>query len=441
MTESHCPNNLLRKVFTYFEEQIIPSWNNSIKALKSTEHVLKQALHLGLVDHCIESLVSKAINEPRLLGEPIKILTSDDPENESISKPKFRRKLFDLDWKSEDLTTLSLRLYVHTIRGMIHRQVPQEYIAANLCQYAKKWLFCDENKIGETLPIYKRDSQREIIEALEKLLPHEKGLLPCTFLFQMLRFSMSLGAKTECKNGLEIRIGNQLDQASVHDLLIPSQGYTKDEQYDTECVRRILTNFYNYDNLDASGLNSVSELIDEFLAEISSDIDLKPTTFLTFADMSLAISRGTQRTSDGIYRAVNIYLDKHRHLTESESEELCGVLDINKLSNEASEHAAQNERLPLRVVVQVLFLSQLKLRDTIVKEVKDCDDEEVKEEMEKMGSKVLELEKECCVMKRQILGGKEKVGIWKEMKRKLGCGTSVNNDHNCHVKKKKVHPR
>ncbi|KAL0425502.1 UNVERIFIED_CONTAM: BTB/POZ domain-containing protein [Sesamum radiatum] len=174
--------------------------------------------------------------------------------------------------------------------------------------------------------------------------------------------------------------------------------------------------------------------------------------------MSVAASTGTQRPSDGLYRAIDIYLDKHRHLTESERDDLCRVLDCNKLSDEACEHAARNERLPVRVVVQVLFISQLKLREAIPKEVQGPEsrllkleeeeedrknEEEVRAEIEKMGSKVSELERECHVMRREIERGsvrRQKTSMWKEMKRKLGCMTSMH-DCNCHVKKKKVHPR
>ncbi|MFS7920038.1 putative NPH3 domain-containing protein [Helianthus anomalus] len=35
--------------------------------------------------------------------------------------------------------------------------------------------------------------------------------------------------------------------------------------------------------------------------------------------------------------------------------ELCRLMDCKKLSLEACTHAAQNERLPLRIIVQVLF--------------------------------------------------------------------------------------
>ena len=55
----------------------------------------------------------------------------------------------------------------------------------------------------------------------------------------------------------------------------------------------------------------------------------------------------------------------HPTLTEHERKRLCRVMDCQKLSFDACMHTAQNERLPLRVVVQVLFFEQLRLRTTV----------------------------------------------------------------------------
>ncbi|PWA91576.1 phototropic-responsive NPH3 family protein [Artemisia annua] len=484
MTDNHSPNNLLSQAIYFFEHKVVTGWNESVRCLKAIENqiVLQQASKLGLLESCMDSIINKALDIPLLLGEPIKnpVLYDDDSSdvdegcNGNGYKPNARRQLFVLDWKSEDLslTILSLQFYEPIIRGMIQCKMGSTYIASNLYQYFKSWVFIDPKETdGDTSSSegVSSNSKKLAIEAIEKLLPHERGVLPCALLSEMLQYATVLEANANCRDGFEVRIGRQLDLATVNDLLIPTQGYSKEEKYDTECVRRILKHFYNnFTGQDQSGLDIVAELLEDFLGEVANDIDLKKDSFISLAEMAIAASEGTQRTSDGIYRAIDIYLSKHRYLTESEREEICAVLDCNKMSVEACEHAAQNERLPVRVTVQVLFVGQLHLRETITKEVAPLsedgpkkpklksksksvandEEEKVKGELKKMSSKVMELEKECLVMRKEIQRGylrktrteKEKSNVWREMKRKLGCISSLNNG-NCHVKKKKVHPR
>ncbi|CAH8263181.1 unnamed protein product [Arabidopsis lyrata] len=51
---------------------------------------------------------------------------------------------------------------------------------------------------------------------------------------------------------------------------------------------------------------------------------------------------------------------EHSGISKSEMKRVCGLMDCRKLSAEACEHAVQNERLPMRVIVQVLFFEQLR---------------------------------------------------------------------------------
>ena len=44
---------------------------------------------------------------------------------------------------------------------------------------------------------------------------------------------------------------------------------------------------------------------------------------------------------------------------------MCKLLDCQKLSQEACAHAAQNERLPVQMVVQVLYFEQLRMRNVM----------------------------------------------------------------------------
>lgn len=49
---------------------------------------------------------------------------------------------------------------------------------------------------------------------------------------------------------------------------------------------------------------------------------------------------------------------------ESECKKLCKLIDCQKLSQDASSHAAQNDRLPMQMVVRVLYFEQLRLKSS-----------------------------------------------------------------------------
>ncbi|XP_059458230.1 BTB/POZ domain-containing protein At5g17580-like [Corylus avellana] len=447
MTENHSRNNLLSKALAFFEKRVLPSWNETIKALRTMENIFQEAVNFGLVDACSESIIDKALVDPSLLGEPIK-------DDENVYRPNARRRLFDPEGQPDDLTMLPLQLYEPIMLEMSKRGAPSMYVAASLCTYARKWVF-PMSKGSEKMSTNERNSSGEVIEAVEMLLSHERGLLPCNLLFDMLQSAIILGANPHCIYGFEARIGKQLEEATAKDLLIPCQ-------FDTECVRRILKIFYgNYTSSDISGLITVAELLEDFLAMAASEKDLKLEAFVSLGEISSAASLGAQRSSDGIYRAVDIYLDQHRYLTESEREEVCRVLECQKMSLEACEHAAKNERLPLRVVVQVLFAGKLQLNDTITKDSDDrlgkeeaagnedvakvdCGGQQVRSEMKNMCSKVMGLERECHMMRKEIGSGssrnvkKEKVSMWRDMKRKFGCISHDMHDLNCQTKKKNM---
>lgn len=58
-------------------------------------------------------------------------------------------------------------------------------------------------------------------------------------------------------------------------------------------------------------------------------------------------------------------MQAHPSASKLERKSLCRLIDSRKLSPEASLHAAQNERLPVRAVIQVLFSEQSKLSRNI----------------------------------------------------------------------------
>lgn len=55
----------------------------------------------------------------------------------------------------------------------------------------------------------------------------------------------------------------------------------------------------------------------------------------------------------------------HRHFTQDERQMVCGILNCQKLSPEMCSHAVQNELMPLRMIVQAMFVQQLQTRNVL----------------------------------------------------------------------------
>ncbi|KAI4310501.1 hypothetical protein MLD38_035475 [Melastoma candidum] len=227
---------------------------------------------------------------------------------------------------------------------------------------------------------------------------------------------------------LEKRVGMQFERATLADLLIPS--YNKSEQmYDVDLVQRLLEHLLVQEQTDGMSpsrqsfsdkhsanegpqrINSqnakmrVARLVDSYLTEVSWDRNLSLTKF-----------------------------QAHPTLTEHEGKRLCRIMDCQKLSIDACMHAAQNERLPLRVVVRVIFSEQTLLEGTPQSFQKGWaaakkDINMLKFELESMKAKYLELQSTVeNLQQQQDKVSKQKQGsAWTTGWKKLRKLTKMNN--------------
>ncbi|XP_062001827.1 BTB/POZ domain-containing protein At5g66560 [Rosa rugosa] len=405
MTEEYSEDNLISKTERFLSQAVFKSFKESIKALKSCERVMPLAETLGITQRCIDSIANRATNaDPSLFGWPV----NEVAPNPSSSKHQIlwngidtggRRKGMSRanhpDSWLEDLVLLSLPFFKRLIMAMKDGNLSLEMVETCLMYYAKKYIpgisrstrKSSSSSTTSSSSLALENQQRELLETIISNLPLEKTPRPPTntrFLFGLLRTANILNASQGCKAALEKKIGSQLEQASLDDLLIPSYSYLNETLYDVDCVERILGYFLdgldqrnrNRDGIegedededrDIEGARSpalmlVGKLTDEYLSEIASDANLKPDRFYNFA---MALPEQARLFDDGLYRAVDVYLKAHPWISEPEREKICGILDSQKLTLEACTHAAQNERLPLRAVVQVLFFEQLQLRHAI----------------------------------------------------------------------------
>ncbi|XP_018438377.1 BTB/POZ domain-containing protein At1g30440 [Raphanus sativus] len=402
MTEEYGEGNLVSQTETFLNQVVLKSWKDSIKALQSCDEVLEYADELNITKKCIESLAVRASTDPNLFGWPV--VEHGGPMQSPGGSVLWngistgaRPKHTSSDWWYEDASMLSFPLFKRLITAMDSRGIREDIIAGSLTYYTRKHLPGLKRRRGGgpeasgrfTTPlssgsVLSEEEQKHLLEETEELLRMQKGLVPTKFFADMLRIAKILKASPSCVANLEKRIGMQLDQAALEDLVMPSFSHTMETLYDVDSVQRILDHFLSTDQIMPADVGSpcssvddgnvmgspqlitpmtaVAKLIDGYLAEVAPDVNLKLPKFQALA---ASVPEYARLLDDGLYRAIDIYLKHHPWLAETERENLCRLLDCQKLSLEACTHAAQNERLPLRIIVQVLFFEQLQLRTSV----------------------------------------------------------------------------
>lgn len=380
MTEDYSEDNLVSRTERYFSQTVLNSVKYSIQALRACEPLLPLAETLGIVDRCIDAVAARASTaDPSLFGWPV---------NETAGESGGRRRnsrtaaAAGVDFWFDELALLSLPMFQRLISAMKDRDMSPEIIENCLICYAKRYIpgISRSTRKPSSLSVTSENEQRELLETIIANMPPEKSSRSTSatrFLFGLLRTANILNVSEACRAALERKIGSELEQATLDDLLIPSYSYLNETLYDIDCVERILRYFMEgLEERSAAGIEAeeensgvrsaalmlVGKLIDCYLSEIASDANLKPDKFYVLA---VSLPEHARLFDDGLYRAVDVYLKAHPWISEVERERICSVMDCQKLTLEACTHAAQNDRLPLRMVIQVLFFEQLQLRQAI----------------------------------------------------------------------------
>lgn len=281
----------------------------------------------------------------------------------------------------KDSGILDMDYFVKTLSDIKSKGVRPDLVGSIIAHYASKWVpelsesrdtsidFEGEYSTTTTNTNSPESSSATVtwrkkqffVETLVGILPQEKDAMPCNFLLRLLRVASMVGVDTTYREELEKRVAWQLDQASLKELMIPSFSHTCGTLLDVELVRRLVKRFMGLDEgvtRTGAALNKVAKLVDSYLAEVAIDSNLSLEEFIELAS---ALPPHARATDDGVYRAIDTYLKAHSGVSKQERKLLCRLIDTRKLSPEASLHASQNERLPVRAVIQVLFSEQNKL--------------------------------------------------------------------------------
>ncbi|XP_018834478.1 BTB/POZ domain-containing protein DOT3-like [Juglans regia] len=369
MTEEFGDGNLITKTEAFLTFVVLSSWKDTITVLKSCETLSPWAENLQIVRRCCDSIAWKASRE---------ILTTGD-------------EFIEEGWWFDDAATLHMDHFIKIIAAIRSRGTKPEIIGKCIMHYADRWLPGMDMELGglrgyghgkNELPfsVYSgkeeggsgnSKEQKTIIESLVSILPPQQEAVSCKFLFKMLKMAMVYSATPELISELEKRLAMMLEDANVNDLLVPSyknsiQGkLVNSEQctmHDIDVVQRIVDYFLMQEKQQQQQKSrkcNISKILDNYLAEIARDPNLSITKFQVLAE---SLPENARPCHDGLYRAIDTYLKTHPSLSEHDRRRLCKIMNCEKLSFDACMHAAQNDRLPLRTVVQVLFSEQVKMR-------------------------------------------------------------------------------
>ncbi|XAR64002.1 hypothetical protein NMG60_11024183 [Bertholletia excelsa] len=362
--------NLLQQTETFLRGMFYWSWSDILTALKSCEPFISHANSCGLVERLMSFLMAKIAQNSDLTllmaspsansvrSSPSNSSSSPGPDTPTTSTNSTPNKA--MCWWFDDMTILPPNIigkFVKTL-GAYGRHNNSLVLTRFLLHYLKSR--GTSSRSGKTTPSSEYGGLAET--AVHGVIVMGKKGFSCRSLFWVLRIVSGLGLSRECGGGLERLIGGMLDEAKLDDLLVcakrANSGPTSYTVYDVNLVVRLVRLFVHDNKVSVDKMKKVGRLIDNYLGEIAPDHNLKISKFLAVAESLPDFARDT---FDGVYRAVDIFLESHPNLPLEERSRLCRCINYEKLSLEACKDLAKNPRIPPRIAVEALASQKLNI--------------------------------------------------------------------------------
>ncbi|KAG1326722.1 BTB/POZ domain-containing protein [Cocos nucifera] len=361
MTESVAKGNVIVKLESFFQSCILQGWKDPIVTLQSVGKLTGWLDNPRIVQPCMDAIIEK------ILAEPSKVTWSY-----TYTRPGYTRKdrhSVPKDWWTEDVSELELDLFRSIISIVrVTKKLPPALIGEALHVYACKHLpdpMETQGLLAQSSTVRTEETLakgKRVLESIVSMIPSEPGSVSGRFLLRLLKIANYVGASPSTKAELVRRSGRQLDEAMPSDLLIPLP--SNPQEYDVGMVEAVLENFLvqlrwpippEESGRMLGSMARVATIFDSYLQVIAQDTDFPVSKFCKLAEFLPEMAR---QEHDGLYRAIDTYLKEHPDLSKAERKRLCQMINCQKLSPAARSHAIGNDRLPLRMIVQLLFVEQ-----------------------------------------------------------------------------------
>lgn len=326
MHETVEKGNLIYKIDVFLSSSVFRGWKDSIIVLQTAKSSLPWSEDLKLISHCTDSLASKicmdtskvewsySYNRGRLPSEK-----GHEQDWNGVRKPQPVPK----DWWVEDLCDLDMDSFKRVITAVKSKgRISGDVIGEALKAYTYRRVAGFGKGAVHSGSVLKN---RSLVETIVWMLPSEKASISCSFQFKLLRAARLLDCGEMCRKELVKRVGRQLEEASVSDLLMLRE-QEDDRVYDVDLVLNVVEEFLmqqdegvpscpssteelrettKTESASRAPTLSVAKLLDGYLAEVARDPKLSLSKFIDLAEM---ISGNSRPVHDGLYRAVDMYL-------------------------------------------------------------------------------------------------------------------------------------
>ncbi|KAK1304645.1 BTB/POZ domain-containing protein [Acorus calamus] len=308
MTEEASTCNLSTQTETFLDSLFYWSWNDIVGSLKACEPFLDSADESGLLQKLLSSLLAKM--------RPNSEIPTSSSSSSSSPETHNNRK----EWWFDDLTVLSPKTIekVFVALGAYGENNKNPILTRFLLHYLKSAV---QKKKPETSKLDYGGLADTAVHGVALLVG--RAGFSGRALFWVLRTVSCLGLGRECRGKLERLMGLMMDVATVDDILVSGDG---GGVYDVNFVLRL---------------------------------GLKVSKFLAVAE---SLPDSARDFFDGVYRAVDIYLESHPNMATEERTRLCRCLNYEKLTLEACKDLAKNPRIPPRIAMQALVSQQSRLQ-------------------------------------------------------------------------------
>ena len=251
MNESFGDGSLETETEHYLNLVVVNSWKDSIAVLRSCSNLKPWAEELEIVRRCSESVAWKASTDPHGLR------WSYTKSSGGRNTPR--------GWWFDDVCSLHIDTFSKVINAVNAKGMDHTIVAAVVVQYAEKWLGLSLSKDSPGFSRNHEDSpksasgsivaftgfnrdiasktqirNRAILQGIVSLLPSQSNSISCKFLLKLLRAACAVNAGPMCKTDLAKRIGVQLENVTVDELLIPAYSAASDAMYDIDVVHQIV---------------------------------------------------------------------------------------------------------------------------------------------------------------------------------------------------------